>query len=55
MWAKADSPATATIKAVNPRLSLIAALDSDGQVYFSLLHANTDSDVMKMFLGQLFE
>lgn len=36
-----------------PRLSLIAALDIDGMVYFSLTHANTDSDVMLAFFQQL--
>ena len=35
------------------RHSFIAALDTDGQVYFSLTHANTDSDVMLSFLRRL--
>ena len=38
---------------MNPRLSLIAALDTDGRVYFTLTHANTDSDVMLVFLRHL--
>ena len=42
------------LKGVNPRLSLIAALDTDGKVFFSLLHANTDSDVMMIYLSCLF-
>ncbi len=38
---------------MTPRLSLIAALDTDGRVYFTLTHANTDSDVMLVFMRHL--
>ena len=34
---------------------MIAALDTEGRVYFSLTHANTDSDVMLVFLSKLTE
>ena len=55
MWAPSDSPASATARLIAPRLSLIAALDSDGRVFFALLHANTDTNVFMMFLGGLFK
>ena len=45
-----NAPCTITDHAVNPRLALIAALDTDGRVYFSLNHSNTDSDVILLFL-----
>jgi len=32
---------------------LIAALDTDGRVYFALTHANTDSDVILTFMRRL--
>ena len=32
---------------------MIAALDTDGRVWFALSHANTDSDVMAAFLKHL--
>jgi len=54
IWAPTNSPATATTRMITPRLSFIAALDTDGRVYYSLLHANTDSDIMIMFLSHLF-
>jgi len=38
---------------VNPRLSLLTALDTEGKVYFAMTHANTDSDVMLVFLRYL--
>ena len=38
---------------MSPRLALIAALDTDGNVYFSLTHSNTDSDVMRLFILRL--
>jgi len=50
MWCPKNAPCTITDKFMNPRLALIAALDTDGNVYFSLTHANTDSDVMILFL-----
>ena len=53
MWCPAKSPATITDKSINPRLALIAALDSDGKVYFALTHAITDSDVIASFLKRL--
>ena len=52
-WSKADKPATFTAKTVTPRLSLLAALDTSGNVYYSLSQANTDSDMMMMFMQHL--
>ena len=42
-----------TDKQVQPRISLIAALDTEGKIWFSLTQANTDSDVMCLFLRKL--
>ena len=50
MWCPTDAPCTVTDHSVSPRLALIAALDTDGRVYFSLNHSNTDSDVILLFL-----
>jgi len=38
---------------VAPRLSLIAALDTEGRAYFSLTQVNTDQYVMLVFLRHL--
>ena len=40
-------------KQVQPRLSLLAALDTDGKIWAALTQANTDADVMTMFLRHL--
>jgi len=37
MWCPPSTPATMTSKSVAPRIALIAALDTDGKVYYSLL------------------
>ena len=52
MWCPKNAPCTITDKFMSPRLALIAALDTDGNIYFSLTHSNTDtdSDVMILFL-----
>ncbi len=53
MWCSSTSPSTVTERTVSPRLALIAALDTDGRVYFALTHADTDSDVIRLFLKHL--
>ena len=53
MWCPGKTPCTVTEKSMGIRHSFIAALDTDGQVYFSLTHANTDSDVMLTFFRRL--
>ena len=36
---------------MQPRISMITALDTDGNVWFSLLQANSNSEVMGMFFS----
>ena len=55
VWAPSDSPATVTDKQVQPRISLIVALDTEGNIWCALTQANTDSDVMSLFLRKLIE
>ena len=38
---------------LNPRITLIAGLDTKGNVYLSLLQANTNNQTMEIFLRQL--
>ena len=38
---------------VTPRLALIAAIDSDGRIWYSLNQANTNSNIMLLFLTHL--
>ena len=52
-WAPRDGSGNIKLNAVTPRLSMIAALDSEGRVWFSLSHANTDSNTMTIFLLSL--
>ena len=53
MWSPPQTASTFTSKIVSPRISIIAALDSEGSVYFSLTQVNTDSDIMMLFLRHL--
>ena len=55
MWCPPQTPATITARAISHRISLIAALDTEGCIYYSLTQANTDSDVMMIFLQHLVE
>ena len=40
-------------KTINPRISMIGALDTEGSIYLSLTQVNTDTDIMKLFLSKL--
>ena len=53
LWVPTDAAATYTDKQVQPRISLIAALDTEGRIYCALTQANTDADVMTTFLRYL--
>ena len=50
IWTSSDAPATVTNRTVSPRVAMIAALDTDGRIYFTLAHSTTDSDIMLLFL-----
>ena len=52
-WVPTDAPGTYGGKQVTPRISLIVALDTNGKIWCALTQANTDSDVMTMFLRYL--
>ena len=53
MWCPPQTPATMTTRPISYRISMIAALDTEGCIYYSLTQANTDSDVMMIFLQYL--
>ena len=53
IWVPTNAPGTFTDKQVNPRISLLTALDTEGKIWFSLTQANTDADVMVTFLRHL--
>ena len=53
MWVPAGTPCTITDKQVQPRISVIAALDTEGKIWCSLTQANTDADVMCLFIRKL--
>jgi hypothetical protein len=52
-WRRRGDTNSLAVKMVTPRVSLIAGLSTNGQIYFSLTQANTDSNVMVMFLQKL--
>lgn len=53
VWVPSDGTGSYSDKQVQPRISLIAALDTEGRVWASLTQANTDSDIMALFLRYL--
>ena len=55
MWCPPQTPATMATRPISYRISMIAALDTEGCIYYSLTQANTDSDVMMIFLQHLVE
>ena len=53
IWAPSDSSGSVTDKQVSPRISLLVALDTDGKMWCALTQANTDADVMLLFMRYL--
>ena len=43
------------LRTILPRLSMIAALDTKGKVWFSLQHSTTDSDIIAVFFQHLVQ
>ena len=52
-WAPKDGRSNVPLRSITPRLSMIAALDTDGRAWFALAHANSDSNMMALFLLEL--
>ena len=52
-WSQRDGQGNSTLNAVQPRVSMIAALDTEGMTWYTLSHANTDSNMMALFLLSL--
>ena len=53
MWCQGPTACTITSKAVTPRLAIIAALSTNGDIYFSLTQCNTDSEILMLFFKHL--
>ena len=52
-WAKPQISGSVPLNTVTPSLSMIAALDTDGNVYYALSHATTDQGTFMLFLRHL--
>ena len=52
-WASKDGTGNTMLNAVSPRVSMIAAIDTDGRIWFTLSHSNSDAQMMKLFLHSL--
>ena len=55
VWAPSGEPATVPDRQVAPRISIIAALDTEGRIWFALTQANTDADIMTTFIRRLMK
>ena len=55
LWHPKDQVCSVPMQTVSPRLSLIAAIDTDGRTWYTLTQANTYSDVMLLFFKHLIE
>ena len=55
VWAKKGQRASVKNKAVAPRISLIAALDTEGRIFYALTQVTTDQKVMMVFLAYLVQ
>ena len=49
-WQAPDSTNSVACLSLVPRISMILALDNNGQVYLTLTQANSNSQVMALFI-----
>ena len=54
-WQRANLSNSIPIKKVQPRITLVVAVDSTGELYASLLQTNSDGDTMYLFMTELFK
>ena len=52
-WRKRGQTNSISDKQINPRLSVIAAIDTEGDSYLSLSPATTDEDTFRLFIKEL--
>ena len=53
IWVPTDGEATVSTKPMSMKVAIIAALDTNGRVYFALTHSITNSEVIGMFFSYL--
>ena len=53
MWFPSGGAARKTEKTLAPTLNMILALDTEGSLYYSVYHTNTDSQIMILFFQHL--
>ena len=54
-WRRRGCPNTVTMPEVRPRVSVIAAIDTEGEIYMAMTQVNTDREVFGAFLTALVE
>lgn len=54
-WSPKKQHSSICIQPMSPRISMIAALDSDGHIWYALTQSTTDSDMFLMFIQHLVE
>ena len=52
-WTKKAERSSIPCKEISPRISLIMALSSDGDIYSSITQVNTDSKIMSLYIKEL--
>lgn len=52
-WRKRGTKSSIPNGAMNPRISVLLAIDTDGRYYVTMSHLNTDADSFTMFLSKL--
>ena len=55
MWQEIGNKQSQSMNPVRPRVSLIGAVSTNGEVFLSLCQANTDSEIMKLFSLELIQ
>ena len=52
-WRQRGETNSLPCRQVNPRVSLLTAIDTSGRVYFAATQVNTNSDIFLLFMSKL--
>lgn len=52
-WRRRGETNSVAMKVIQPRISMLSAIDTDGNLFFALSHGNTDTFTKRLFLSKL--
>ena len=52
-WRRKGESNSISVSVISPRISMLTAIDTDGNLFYALSHGNTDMYTKQLFLSKL--